>query len=228
MKLLFAFTSVLLVAGTARADNKDKADALFKQGKKLMGEKRYADACSSFEESNKLDPGIGTELNIAKCYEEWGKLGRAFTSYQLAEPSTTLDITMPAGLPTTVRADQMLLTSDGMMLPLDLTKPIEVDAIVDKPTNTLYELAVVQLGIDTTGTMPAITRTIVLYMYTTAEGMPLFKVPPETFTVGKTYYITVRSFQGGYTAAADGDLTVASLPLAASVLDSGVFTVGAP
>lgn len=147
---------------------------------------------------------------------------------QLAEPSTTLDITMPAGLPTTVRADQMLLTSDGMMLPLDLTKPIEVDAIVDKPTNTLYELAVVQLGIDTTGTMPAITRTIVLYMYTTAEGMPLFKVPPETFTVGKTYYITVRSFQGGYTAAADGDLTVASLPLAASVLDSGVFTVGAP
>lgn len=147
---------------------------------------------------------------------------------QLAEPSTTLDVTMPAGLPTTIRANQMLLTSDGMMLPLDLTKPVEVDAIVDKPSNTLYELAVVQLGIDATGMTPVITRTIVLYMYTTATGMPLFKVPPDTFTVGKTYYITVRSTQGGYTAAASGDLTVASLPLAASTLDSGVFTVGAP
>jgi hypothetical protein len=147
---------------------------------------------------------------------------------QLAEPSTTLDVTMPAGLPTTVRANQMLLTSDGMTVPLDLTKPVEVDAIVDKPSNTLYELAVVQLGIDATGTAPVITRTIVLYMYTTATGMPLFKVPPDTFTVGNTYYITVRSYQGGFTSAADGDLTVASLPLAASVLDSGVFTVGTP
>ncbi len=150
------------------------------------------------------------------------------TMFQLAEPSDALDVTMPAGLPTTVRANQMLLTSDGMTLPLDLTKPVEVDAIVDKPTNTLYELAVVQLGIDATGMTPVITRTFVLYMYTTATGMPVFEIPPDTFTVGKTYYITVRSTQGGYTSAGDGDLTVASLPLAVSTLDSGVFTVGTP
>ena len=50
-----------------------------------MGEKRYADACAAFEKSNKLDPGIGTQLNIAKCYEEWGKIGRAFLAYRDAE-----------------------------------------------------------------------------------------------------------------------------------------------
>jgi len=83
MKLMIV--SVLLIAGVANADNKEKADQLFKQGKKLMDQKRYADACASFEKSNKLDPGIGTQLNIAKCYQEWGKLGRAYLAYQVAE-----------------------------------------------------------------------------------------------------------------------------------------------
>ena len=88
MKLAAILVSVLAVssvAGVAHADKKDKADALFKQGKKLMGEKRYADACSAFEESYKLDPGIGAQLNVAKCFEEWGKIGRAYTAYQAAE-----------------------------------------------------------------------------------------------------------------------------------------------
>jgi tetratricopeptide (TPR) repeat protein len=84
MKLV-SIIAVVALAGVAHADNKDKADALFKQGKKQMAEKRYADACESFEKSYKLDPGIGAQLNIAKCYEEWGKIGRAYTAYLAAE-----------------------------------------------------------------------------------------------------------------------------------------------
>jgi tetratricopeptide (TPR) repeat protein len=82
---LLVVVSSLLVASAAHADNKDKADALFKQGKKAMAEKRYADACESFEKSMKLDPGIGAQLNIAKCYEDWGKIGSAYIAYQAAE-----------------------------------------------------------------------------------------------------------------------------------------------
>jgi hypothetical protein len=82
---LFVIVSILAFATSAHADNKDKADALFKAGKKLMAEKRYADACEAFEKSYKLDPGIGAQLNIAKCYEDWGKIGRAFVAYQAAE-----------------------------------------------------------------------------------------------------------------------------------------------
>jgi len=85
MKLQFVLASLVLVSSVAHADNKDKADQLFKQGKKLMGDKKYADACNAFEESFKLDPGIGAQMNVAKCYEEWGKIGRAYLAYQTAE-----------------------------------------------------------------------------------------------------------------------------------------------
>jgi serine/threonine-protein kinase len=75
----------LLIAGTAFAGNKEKADALFKQGKKLSAEKKYSEACPAFEQSMKLDPGIGTQLNIGKCYEDWGLLGKALVAYRAAE-----------------------------------------------------------------------------------------------------------------------------------------------
>jgi tetratricopeptide (TPR) repeat protein len=77
--------AVLAVASIAHAGDKDRADSLFKHGKKLMEERRFADACEAFEQSMKLDPQIGTELNVGRCYEEWGKLGRAFKSYKAAE-----------------------------------------------------------------------------------------------------------------------------------------------
>jgi tetratricopeptide (TPR) repeat protein len=75
---------VLAVSSLAYAGDKEKADSLFKQGKKLMGEKKYEQACDSFEQSQKLDPGIGTELNIARCYEEWGKTAHASAAYKSA------------------------------------------------------------------------------------------------------------------------------------------------
>jgi len=84
MKLVIA---LLLVASTrlAVADDKSKADSLWKQGKKLMSEKKYSEACEAFEKSQALDPGIGTQLNIAKCFEDWGKLARALKAYRAAE-----------------------------------------------------------------------------------------------------------------------------------------------
>lgn len=84
MKLAITIVSLLLLCGVATA-NKNRADALFNKGKKLMTEKRYADACEAFEESFKLDRTIGAKLNIAKCYEEWGKIGAAFVAYKQAE-----------------------------------------------------------------------------------------------------------------------------------------------
>lgn len=74
--------ALCLASATAYAD---KADALFKKGKKLLGEKRYADACAAFEESDQLDPGIGAKLNVARCYQEWGKLATAYRWYHDAE-----------------------------------------------------------------------------------------------------------------------------------------------
>jgi tetratricopeptide (TPR) repeat protein len=73
-----AIAAVLLASTVAFAD---KADDLFKQAKKLMAEKKFAEACPKFEQSYKLDPGIGGELNVGHCYEEWGKLAKAYRAY---------------------------------------------------------------------------------------------------------------------------------------------------
>ncbi|MDB4952674.1 MAG: hypothetical protein JWO36_243 [Myxococcales bacterium] len=86
MKAIGCVIALVALTGVASAEkDKDKADALFRQGKRLMGEKRYADACQSFEQSFSLDPGIGAELNIAKCYEEWGKVASAYRAFKKAE-----------------------------------------------------------------------------------------------------------------------------------------------
>jgi hypothetical protein len=79
---------IAVLGGTsrpARADRADRADQLFKKGKKLLAEKRYAEACTAFEDSDRTDPGIGAKLNVAKCYQEWGKLATAWRWYTDAE-----------------------------------------------------------------------------------------------------------------------------------------------
>lgn len=84
MKLASAIGLAALVAGgAARADNA-RADEQFRLGKKLLAQKHYADACAAFEESNRIDPGIGAELNVGHCYEEWGKFATAYRAYETA------------------------------------------------------------------------------------------------------------------------------------------------
>lgn len=71
------------LSSEAAADSK-AADKAFRKGKKLQQQKNYAEACPAFEESFKEDPAIGAMLNVARCYEEWGKLVTALESYQEA------------------------------------------------------------------------------------------------------------------------------------------------
>jgi tetratricopeptide (TPR) repeat protein len=68
--------------GTAFAES--KADKMFRKGKRLLKRKKYEAACQTFERVDQLDPGIGAKLNVAKCYEEWGKLAHAYDWYTAA------------------------------------------------------------------------------------------------------------------------------------------------
>ncbi|HWO26523.1 MAG TPA: hypothetical protein VNO30_47670 [Kofleriaceae bacterium] len=63
----------------------DKADALFAKGKAQLAKKQYAEACVTFEQVDALDPAVGAKVNVARCYQEWGKLVRASKWYSDAE-----------------------------------------------------------------------------------------------------------------------------------------------
>jgi hypothetical protein len=62
--------------------NKAAAEALFNEGRSLMAAGRYADAIGKLEASQDLDPGLGTLLNLAECYERVGRSATAWAQYK--------------------------------------------------------------------------------------------------------------------------------------------------
>jgi tetratricopeptide (TPR) repeat protein len=77
--------AILVALPTLAFADKKRADKLFEEGRGYLQRKEYALACTAFEQSHQADPAIGTQLNIALCYEEWGKLAAAYKAYVEAE-----------------------------------------------------------------------------------------------------------------------------------------------
>lgn len=63
----------------------EQADRLFNDGRRAADHGDYARACALFEDSFRLDPAIGTLVNLGDCAEHLGDLERAFTAYRTAE-----------------------------------------------------------------------------------------------------------------------------------------------
>ena len=75
---------ILLVAsgGTAAAqDAAAAADVLFNQARVLTEKGDFAAACPKFEESERLDPGMGTLYRLGDCYEHLGRTASAWASF---------------------------------------------------------------------------------------------------------------------------------------------------
>src|SRR4051812_39786672 len=66
--------------------NRAAAEALFGEGRALMAKSQFSEACPKFEASEQLDPGLGTLLNLADCYEKLGKTASAWAEYREAIP----------------------------------------------------------------------------------------------------------------------------------------------
>lgn len=74
--------AVSLVPASLRAAG-DEAGArvLFLEARKLAAAGDYAAACPKFEDSYRLDPGIGTNFNLADCYEHSGRIASAWARF---------------------------------------------------------------------------------------------------------------------------------------------------
>lgn len=80
--------SLLAVPSSALAADPPKngsepaaAQGLFYEARTLMKQNRFTEACPKLEESLRLDPGLGTQFNLADCNEHLGKIATAWAGF---------------------------------------------------------------------------------------------------------------------------------------------------
>lgn len=77
------FARPAYAAGTSATTEGTTSEAttLFYEARTLMARGKYGDACPKLERSLAIDPGIGTQFNLANCYEHVGKIASAWLDF---------------------------------------------------------------------------------------------------------------------------------------------------
>jgi hypothetical protein len=80
--VVFGLATASPALARAQGSNEAAATALFDEGRKLMAERRWAEACPKLAESERLAPSGGTLLNLADCYEHTGQTASAWAAWK--------------------------------------------------------------------------------------------------------------------------------------------------
>jgi hypothetical protein len=79
-----AVAACALAPRDARGDDAATAQALFDEATALKAKEDWAGACPKFESSYRLDPALGTLLNLANCFEKLDKIASAWARWEEA------------------------------------------------------------------------------------------------------------------------------------------------
>jgi len=86
------FAALLVVSSPRSASAQDReadAERLFREGQKLLEERRFGEACPKFEAAYSKDHSLGTLINLAFCHKEQGAIWYAWLEFREAEVKAT-------------------------------------------------------------------------------------------------------------------------------------------
>jgi hypothetical protein len=83
---LLALAVLAFAVPAAAQSSKSTAEALYREGQRLIGENKIPEACARFAESQAQEPAEATLVALAACHERDGKTASAWGEY--AEAST--------------------------------------------------------------------------------------------------------------------------------------------
>lgn len=164
--------ALALAPGEARAQSATDsatAESLFNEALALLENEQPAEACPKLEASQRLDPGVGTLLYLADCYQQVGRTASAWATFREAaymakdrkderepvavesakalEPSLsylTLEVTPPASGTLEIKRDGKLIPDAvwNTAIPVDPgPHTVEVSAAGKKPWSTTVTIA---------------------------------------------------------------------------------------
>jgi hypothetical protein len=144
------------------------AESLFNEALALLANKKAAEACPKLEASQRLDPGVGTLLYLADCYQQVGRTASAWGTFREAaylakagkddresvavesarniEPTLsylTVEVTPPAGVTLDIRRDGKPMADAlwNTAIPVDPgTHTVEASAAGKKPWSTSFNV----------------------------------------------------------------------------------------